>query len=101
MGVFPNAFTSHTQLTRLGADKTNAEVMGQRGGTHGAKEMYERLQKLIMHTSMSISYFCPICEEPTPNVQRQQYFSRNLSISVFIAALLRSKQESIRMLRNL
>jgi hypothetical protein len=56
------------ELTRLGTDKeTNAEaIMAMEKELTGAKEMYERLQKLVMHTSgMSVTYFCPVCDEPT------------------------------------
>lgn len=67
------------ELTRLGADKeTNAEVIkAKEEELIGATEMYKRLQKLVMHTSgMSISYFCPVCEEPTLEcAEAKQIFS--------------------------
>ncbi len=67
------------ELTRLGADKeTNAEVIkAKEEELTGATEMYKRLQKLVMHTSgMSISYFCPVCEEPTLEcTEAKQIFS--------------------------
>lgn len=56
------------ELTRLSADKKTNAVMikAKQAELTEAKEMYERLMKLILHTSgMSISYFCPVCEEPT------------------------------------
>ena len=67
------------ELTRLSADKeTNAELIKVKAEElTGAKEMYERLQTLVMHTSgMSISYFCPVCEEPTLEcTEAKQMFS--------------------------
>jgi hypothetical protein len=56
------------ELARLSTDKeTNADAIKiKEEELTGAKEMYERLQKLVMHTSgMSITYFCPVCNEPT------------------------------------
>jgi len=67
------------ELARLGSDKEkNAELIkAKEDELTGAKEMYERLQKLVMHTSgMSISYFCPVCEEPTLEcTEAKQIFS--------------------------
>ena len=56
------------ELARLSTDKEiNAEaIRAKEEELTGAKEMYERLQKLVMHTSgMSVTYFCPKCDEPT------------------------------------
>jgi DNA repair exonuclease SbcCD ATPase subunit len=56
------------ELERLKADKeTNSEVIKlKENELTEAKNTYQRLQKMVMHTSgMSVSYFCPECDEPT------------------------------------
>ncbi len=56
------------EIGRLNQDKDiNKELIEKRQHelTH-SKEMYERLQKIIAHTSgLTYSYFCPTCDEPT------------------------------------
>lgn len=56
------------ELGRLRSDKeTNSDLIKQKEEElSGAKDMYQRLQSMIMHISgMSVSYFCPEYEEPT------------------------------------
>ncbi len=61
-------FGLSSEIKRLNEDKAiNTELIQEKESElTDAKEMYERMQKMILHTSgMSISYFCPTCEEPT------------------------------------
>ena len=56
------------EIERLNTDKdTNtALIKDKEKELNHAKGMYECLQDMIMHTSgMSVSYFCPVCDEPT------------------------------------
>lgn len=56
------------EIGRLNQDKeTNSTLIkAKEDELDQAKSMYERLQKLIMHSSgMSVSFFCPKCDEPT------------------------------------
>lgn len=58
------------ELERLNQDKhTNRDViLKKEAELSQATEVYHRLQDIHMHLSgMSVSYFCPICEEPTLN----------------------------------
>ena len=56
------------ELGRLSSDKeTNSELIKKKEAELlDAKDMYHRLLSMVMHISgMSVSYFCPECEEPT------------------------------------
>ncbi len=56
------------ELSRLRCDKeTNSELIRKKEAElSDIADMYQRIQSMVMHTSgMSVSYFCPVCEEPT------------------------------------
>jgi hypothetical protein len=56
------------ELERLNKDKhTNRELISKKEAELSqATEIYHRLRDIHMHLSgMSVSYFCPVCEEPT------------------------------------
>lgn len=53
----------------------------------GAKDMYDRLQRLVMHTSgMSVSYFCPECEAPTIQSAESKLTFHNRKADYFLVS---------------
>ncbi|MCP5304375.1 MAG: hypothetical protein H6953_02920 [Chromatiaceae bacterium] len=56
------------ELERLNKDQlVNAEIIREKEkDLTSAKEMFERIQQSVMFaSSMSVSYFCPVCEDET------------------------------------
>lgn len=56
------------ELVRLNQDKDiNKELISKKEAELSkATEVYHRLQEILMHLSgMSVTYFCPVCNEPT------------------------------------